>query len=180
MLSGPGRPGKLLASGLESQSENPEAVHCWTSSSATPPRRSSSRGEVRSGLRWRRGRKPRSFNGLERDAQGEQERPSGLRSCGPGPCTSFANVEGAGERGVEDGPWKADAKGMVTFRWIANLGWQTQPAGGKFTFASGHEELLTSTSRSIGPPGGAGTARWFCVTRSRASTETRTARGSWS
>jgi hypothetical protein len=38
--------------------------------------------------------------------------------------------------------WKADAGGTVTFRWIANLGWRSQPAGGKFTFFLRDEKLL--------------------------------------
>lgn len=37
------------------------------------------------------------------------------------------------------GSWKADDKGLVTFRWIANLGWQSQPAGGRFALAEPRE-----------------------------------------
>lgn len=40
------------------------------------------------------------------------------------------------------GRWIPDEKGMVTFRWIANLGWRSQPAGGHFTFYLGKEKLF--------------------------------------
>jgi hypothetical protein len=36
--------------------------------------------------------------------------------------------------------WKADEHGNVTFRWIANLGWQSQPPGGHFSFYVGDEK----------------------------------------
>jgi hypothetical protein len=40
------------------------------------------------------------------------------------------------------GRWKPAVDGMVTFRWVANLGGQSQPAGGKYSLSIGDQPLL--------------------------------------
>lgn len=40
------------------------------------------------------------------------------------------------------GSWKPDDRGLATFRWAANLGWRSQPAGGRFSLFLNNEKLL--------------------------------------
>ena len=178
--------GKLLATGLNLASENPggglpaRPVHPLRRLAAVPAARDvRSRRAPRENERARgTGRQPQR---LERDARSQREDrlahvPSHRADVrGPAIDASRAAWPGRPGRG------RPTRTGMVTFRWIANLGWQSQPAGGQFHVLPGWREAVRFRHHAqVADLEERRRERRRCGTRSRASTAMKTAPGSWS
>ena len=103
--------GKLLASGLKLSSENPEAVYLldqFIRYAASPQFRPT--GRLDSAALEEQAKKPQELQRLERDRQGERDDPV-AHVPADRDHVRRSPVEGAGERGVEDGPLESEREG---------------------------------------------------------------------
>lgn len=134
--------GRLLASGLNLSSENPEAVYLldqFLRYAASPQFNPQGTLDL-AGLKEQM-QVIESINGWSETIKASEttEWHTFVRTA---PMFVVRQLKEPGSVTWKTGRWKPDAQGMVTFRWIANLGWRTQPAGGKFTFYLGKEKLF--------------------------------------
>jgi beta-galactosidase len=134
--------GKLLSTGLNLASDDPEAVHLldqfirYAGSEQFAPKGTLSLADLREQVK-----SVKDLNGWSETVKASEttEWYTFLRTA---PMHVVRQLDKPGSVVWKTGRWKADAAGMVTFRWIANVGWQSQPAGGKFTFFLGDEKLF--------------------------------------
>ena len=138
--------GRLLATGLNLVSENPEAVYLldqfirYARSETFDPQGTFDVAQYQQVAR-RRQEFLRNFNGWAATLRAS-ERTDWHTFLGPTPMCVVRQTDGRSSVVWQTGPWKPDDKGRVTFRWVANLGWQSQPAGGRFSLSLGKEQLL--------------------------------------
>lgn len=138
--------GKLLSTGLNLSSDYPEAIHLlnqfirYALSPQFQPQGTFDLAGVREKIR-RHGELLASLNGWSATLETAEKTDwhSFLRTA---PMYIARQLSRPGSVAWKTRPWRADSRGQVTFRWIANLGWQSQPAGGHFTFYLDREKLF--------------------------------------
>lgn len=134
--------GKLLSAGLKLDGDDPEAVYLldqflrYAASERFDPQGTLDLAGLREQVKALR-----DLNGWSATLKTAEttEWHSFLRT---GPMHVVRQLKEPASVTWKTGPWTPDERGMVTFRWIANLGWRTQPAGGKFTFYLGDAKLF--------------------------------------
>ena len=145
-ISGPCRTGKLLATGLNLAGDNPEAVYLldqfirYARSDRFAPQGTFDIARHQQEAR-RRQELCGSLNGWAATLRASERTDWHSFLC-TAPMCVVRQTDGHGSVAWRTGSWKPDDKGLVTFRWIANLGWQSQPAGGRFSLWLNHEKLL--------------------------------------
>ncbi len=148
--------GKLLATGLNLAGENPEAVYLldqfirYVRSEKFAPRGTLDIAQYQQEAR-RRQELCGSLNGWAATLRATEKTDWHSFLC-TAPMCVVRQTDGRGSVAWQTGSWKPDDKGRATFRWIANLGWHSQPAGGRFSLSLNNEKLfdfdisLTSTT----------------------------------
>ena len=134
--------GKLLSAGLKLDGDNPEAVHLldqflrYAGSERFDPQGTLDLAELRQQIKTLK-----ELNGWSETVKASEttEWHSFLRT---GTMHVVRQLKQPGSVAWKTGRWTPDEHGTVRFRWIANLGWRTQPAGGKFTLYLGDEKLM--------------------------------------
>ena len=138
--------GKLLATGLNLVNDNPEAVYLldqfirYARSEKFAPQGTFDLAQLEQQakqLREFRG----SLNGWATTLQAS-EKTNWHSFLGTAPMCIVRQTDGKSSVAWRTGSWKPNEKGQVTFRWIANLGWQSQPAGGHFSIFLSKDKLL--------------------------------------
>jgi hypothetical protein len=138
--------GKLLATGLNLGNDNPEAVYLldqfvrYVRSEKFVPKGTFDLARARKELKQRQAFRS-SLNGWAATLQTSETTDWHSFLC-TAPMCVVRQTDGKGSVAWQTGPWKPDDKGLVAFRWIANLGWQSQPAGGRFSLWLNQEKLL--------------------------------------
>ncbi|MBN2292756.1 MAG: hypothetical protein JXM70_10045 [Pirellulales bacterium] len=139
--------GKLLSTGLNLLSDHPEAVHLldqfieYARSEKFRPKGDFGLNEFRKKLE-RIKKISADLNGWgEIVRAGESVRwHTFLRT---DIMYTARQTDGRSEVVWKTDKWKPDKNGLVHFKWIANIGWITQPAGGHFTMYLNGKEILT-------------------------------------
>ena len=138
--------GRLLASGLNLAGDNPEAVYLLDQfirhvrSEKFAPRGTFDIAQHQQEAR-RRQELCGSLNGWAATLRASERTDWHSFLC-TAPMSVVRQTDGNASAAWRTGSWKPDDKGLVTFRWIANLGWQSQPAGGRFSLWLNHDRLL--------------------------------------
>jgi hypothetical protein len=160
--------GKLLAKGLNLASEHPEAIHLldqfvrYTDSPQFDPKGTFDLAVLRAKRRELKDLVGK-LNGwsVTLDASEKTDWYTFLRTA---PMYVVRQLGQPGSVTWKTGRWKPDERGLVIFRWIANLGWQTQPSGGHFGFFVGGEKQfdfdITLKSQTWKSPDGTVTLRY--------------------
>jgi len=138
--------GKLLSTGLNLASDYPEAVHlldqfvCYALSPQFQPQGTFDVAELRAKIK-QHGEMLASLNGWSTTLEASEKTDwhTFLRTA---PMYVVRQMSRPGNVTWKTRPWRPDPRGLVTFRWIANLGWQSQPAGGHFTFSLNGAKLF--------------------------------------
>jgi len=140
-------PGRLLASGLNLRSDAPEAVCLldqflrYACSDRFRPQ-----GKLDPAVLESRSKQIKalysSLNGWRRTIKTTEwcTWPSFLGW--EQPMAVVRQTDGRSEVVWETGPGRPDKAGRVHFRWMANLGWRSQPAGGRFSLFLADRKLL--------------------------------------
>ncbi len=139
-------PGKLLASGLRLKQDAPEAVGLldqfirYARSEEFQPKGAFDAAELEKQVEKLR-ELAGNLNGWSTTLKASEttEWHTFLRTA---PMYTVRQTDGRSELVWKTGPWKPDADGKIRFRWIANLGWQSQPAGGHFTMYLENDKLF--------------------------------------
>jgi hypothetical protein len=138
--------GKLLATGLNLVGDNPEAVYLldqfirYVRSEKFAPHGTFDIAQHQQEAR-RRQELCGSLNGWAATLQASERTDWHSFLC-TAPMCVVRQTDGNGSVAWRTGSWKPDDKGWVTFRWIADLGWQSQPAGGRFSLLLNDKKLL--------------------------------------
>jgi hypothetical protein len=148
--------GKLLATGLNLAGDHPEAVYLldqfirYARSEKFAPQGTFDLAQHAEEVKQQQ-ELCRNLNGWAATLRASERTDWHSFLC-TAPMCVVRQTDGNASAAWRTGSWKPDAKGLVTFRWIANLGWQSQPAGGQFSLWLNHEKLLdfdiTLTSKS--------------------------------
>jgi hypothetical protein len=130
--------GRLLATGLNLASDHPEAIRLldqFVRYAGSQQFRPSGTFDL-AGVRAKRkelGELLGSLNGWSATVEASEKTDwhTFLRTA---PMYVVRQMRQPGSVAWKTGRWQPDSHGMATFRWIANLGWRTQPPGGHFSF----------------------------------------------
>jgi hypothetical protein len=138
--------GKLLATGLNLVGDNPEAVYLldqfirYVRSDKFAPQGTFDLARHQQEAKQRQAVR-RNLNGWAATLRASEKTDWHSFLC-TAPMCVVRQTDGRASVAWRTGSWKPDDKGRVTFRWIANLGWQSQPAGGRFSLWLNQEKLL--------------------------------------
>jgi hypothetical protein len=134
--------GRLLSTGLNLASDNPEAVYlldqfiAYARSTQFRPT-----GNLDLAAMEKAAKECRNLNGW-RATVDATERTPWHSFVGEGPMCVVRQLKGGSRVAWTTGEKLTDSQGRAVFRWIANLGWQSQPGGGKFALFLGKNKLL--------------------------------------
>jgi hypothetical protein len=138
--------GRLLATGLNLANDYPEAVYLldqlihYARSAEFDPKGTFDVARCRQEAKRQQEFRGR-LNGWAATVQAT-EKTDWHSFLGTAPMCVVRQTDGRSSVAWQTGSWQADDKGLVTFRWIANLGWRSQPAGGRFSLSLGDKRLL--------------------------------------
>ena len=134
--------GNLLSAGLKLASDDPEAVYLldqfirYAGSERFDPQGALSLADLREQIKC-----IQDLNGWSETVKAS-EKTEWYTFLRTGTMYVVRQLKQPGSVVWKTGRWTPDEHGTVRFRWIANLGWRTQPAGGKFTFYLDDEKLF--------------------------------------
>ncbi len=138
--------GKLLATGLNLVNDTPEAIYLldqfirYARSEKFNPQGTFDLAQLEQQAKQVREFRE-SLNGWATTVQAG-EKTDWHSFLGTAPMCVARQTDGKSSVAWRTGSWKPNEKGQATFRWIANLGWQSQPGGGHFSLFLNDNKLL--------------------------------------